>query len=193
MARRLGLGVAATLLVVGCTGGDATTVSTPTPTVTGNVMADDGEIGATDTPRAVPSPPALHPSVDDYPASRVVVDPGDGAALLPVVVRVADDSQRRSHGLMEVEEVPDGVGMWFTYNEDHTGGFWMKGTRTDLDIAWVDDRGRIVAIETMTVCEADPCPSYDPEASYRTALEVRAGWYADNGVEVGDRILRDTA
>jgi len=192
-ARRVGLAVATTLVLVACTGGDATTMPAATSTPTGNVLAEDGEIGATDTPRAVPSPPALHPSVDDYPAGRVVVDPGDGAALLPVVVRVADDSQRRSHGLMEVEEVPDGVGMWFTYDEDHTGGFWMKGTRTDLDIAWVDDRGRIVAIETMIVCEADPCPSYDPGAAYRTALEVRSGWYADNGVEVGDRILRDSA
>lgn len=185
--------LAAVLALAGCTGGDPVATTTAGPTPTGNVLDGDGEVGATDTPRAVPTPPPLHPSVDHYPAGRVVVDPGDGAELLPVVVRVADDPERRSHGLMEVEEVPDGAGMWFVYESDHTGGFWMKGTRTDLDIAWVDDRGRIVAIETMTVCEADPCPSYDPGAAYRTALEVRSGWFGDHDVEVGDRILRDTA
>lgn len=157
------------------------------------VLADDGEIGTSTEPTATPSLPSLHPSVDDYPVGRVVVDRGDGSEVLPVRVRVADTAEHRSHGLMEVEEVPDGIGMWFVYESDHDGAFWMKGTRTDLDIAWVDDGGRIVAIETMEVCEADPCDTYDPGVSYRTALEVRSGWFADNDVEVGDRILRDRA
>lgn len=155
------------------------------------MLADDGEIGPTAVPQPVPSLPPLHPSVDTYPAGRVVVDRGDGRELLPVRVRIADTPERRSHGLMEVEDVPAGVGMWFSYEEDHDGAFWMKGTRTDLDIAWVDDTGRIVAIETMEVCAAEPCERYSPGGPYRTALEVRAGWLADNAVEVGDRILRD--
>lgn len=178
------------MLVAACSGGTSTTTTTPTPDA-GALMDGDGSIGATDQPRDSPTPPSLHPSVDDYPAGRVVVDPGDGASLLPVLVRIADTARRRSHGLMEVADVPDGVGMWFVYDQDTTGSFWMKGTRTDLDIAWVDDNGRIVAVETMAVCDADPCPTYDPGVTYRTALEVRAGWLADNDVQVGDRVLRD--
>ncbi len=147
------------------------------------------EPGAGDAPGPAATPAALHPSVDDWPAGEVVVDTGDGAPIA-VAVRIADTPQQRAHGLMEVAEVPDGTGMWFVYDEDHDGAFWMKGTLTDLDIAWVDDNGRIVATRTMPVCEGDPCPTYDPEATYRTALEVRAGWLDDHGVAVGDRILR---
>ena len=163
----------------------------PAPAASTGLLEGEGEVGATDQAPSPVSVPPLHPSVDDWPVAEVVVDPGDGAAPIPVAVLVADTAERRSHGLMEVEEVPDGVGMWFVYEEDSTGAFWMKGTLTDLDIAWVDDRGRIVAVETMTVCEQDPCPTYDPGASYRTALEVPAGWLEANGVEVGDRVLRD--
>lgn len=178
------------LCLVGCTSGAPATTASPSSSPSA-VLADDGEIGTTASPTATPTVPPLHPSVDDYPASRVVVDRGDGQRLLPVQVRVADTAERRAHGLMEVEDVPDGVGMWFVYDADREGSFWMKGTETDLDIAWVDDNGRIVAMESMEVCTSDPCATYDPGTSFRTALEVRSGWFADNGVEVGDRILRD--
>lgn len=193
-SRRPGLvGLAAALAVAlaGCTGSSSTPSTSASSSSPPSVLADDGEVGATTGPAVEPTVPPLHPSVDDYPAGRVVVDPGDGASLLPVLVRIADTARRRSHGLMEVADVPDGVGMWFVYDQDTTGSFWMKGTRTDLDIAWVDDNGRIVAVETMAVCDADPCPTYDPGVTYRTALEVRAGWLADNDVQVGDRVLRD--
>lgn len=193
-ARHAGL-VVALLLVVGvsaCEGGPFAS-NEPEPAAPTGLLEGDGEVGATDLPVSPVAVPPLHPSVDDWPAGQVVVDPGDGAAPLAVAVRIADTSERRSHGLMEVEEVPDGVGMWFVYDEDSDGAYWMQGTLTNLDIAWVDDRGRIVATETMVVCEEDPCPRYDPQTSYRTALEVRAGWLADHDVEVGDRILRGSS
>jgi len=131
-------------------------------------------------------PEPLHASVDDWPAGTVVVDPGDGADELLVGVRIAAQRSQRRHGLMEVPSVPTGTGMWFAYGVDRTGGFWMKGTLTDLDIAWVDEAGIIVATDTMPVCPGDPCPTYEPDAAYRSALEVPAGWLADNDVEVGD-------
>lgn len=139
-----------------------------------------------DDPSGVQTPPPLHADVDRLPAGTVLVDPGGGAAELPVAVRIASTDEARRFGLMEVPEVPDGVGMWFAYDADRTGSFWMRNTLVDLDIAWVDVAGRIVAITTMEVCDADPCPSYEPGAPYRDALEVPAGWLDANDVEVGD-------
>ena len=131
--------------------------------------------------------PALHPSVDAYPRGVVELVAGDGT-VHRLAVLVADTDERRSHGLMEVPDVPTGTGMVFTFAADRSGGFWMKGTLTPLQIAWADADGTIVAVRTMEPCEADPCPSYEPGATYRTALEVRAGWLDEIGVGVGDRL-----
>lgn len=136
--------------------------------------------------RSAATPARLHESVDEWPAGTVVVD--TGSQQLHVGVRIAATASRRAHGLMEVPEVPAGTGMWFIHPDDTTGGYWMQGTLVDLDIAWVDANDEIVAIETMQVCEASPCPSYRPDATYRSALEVRAGWLSAHGVEVGDSI-----
>lgn len=155
--------------------------------------ADGGGPAPTSVPSTAPAPtatavvPDLHPSVDDWPAGVVVVDPGDGAAPLQVAVRIADTRERRAHGLMEVPVLPDGVGMWFAYDRDTDGGYWMENTLVDLDIAWVAADGTIVATDTMSTCEPGSCPSHRPGADYRAALEVPAGWLAEHGVEVGDR------
>jgi uncharacterized protein len=166
------LAAAGTLLTVGCsaTGSDA-----PPPAAAGAVEA----------PTEVP---ALHPSVDGYPEALLDVIAGDGSTHR-LVVKVADTAERKAHGLMEVPAVPDGTGMWFPYGEDRTGGFWMKGTETDLSIAWVDAAGVIVAVADMEVCRADPCPTYEPGVPYRAALEVRRGWFEERGIDVGDRVL----
>lgn len=132
--------------------------------------------------------PALHPSVDDYPTARVRIEPATGPAW-DIPVLLATTNETRAHGLMEVPDVPDATGMAFLFPEDRDGGFWMKGTETDLDIAWFDTNGVVVALTTMEVCEADPCPSYRPGATYRYALEVTAGWFGQIGLVVGDRIL----
>jgi uncharacterized membrane protein (UPF0127 family) len=168
--------VVASLLAACSTGDDAV------PAATGA----DSPVATSTSADGFPPPPPLHPEVDVLPAGTVRVDPGDGAEPLHVAVRIAATDDARRHGLMEVPEVPDGAGMWFSYEEDRTGGFWMRDTLVDLDIAWVDAAGRIVSTTTMEVCDVPACPSYEPDAAYRTALEVPAGWFGAHGVEVGD-------
>lgn len=183
-------------VLVGC-GGDAasssvTTGAGPTstrPTATAQPTTQGSDAG----PSAGTTPPPLHPSVDGWPAGTVVVDPRDGSGQRSVAVRIAQTSDQRSHGLMEVADLPDGAGMWFAYDRDTDGGFWMKGTLVDLDIAWVDAADTIVAVASMQVCEVDPCPSWEPGADYRSALEVPSGWLAANGVDVGDTARLMTA
>ena len=146
--------------------------------------------GGGDSPGApvVTEPPALHPSVDGYPAAVLEVTGTDGASAT-VAVRVADTVERRSHGLMEVPELPDGAGMWFVYEADHQSAFWMRNTLVPLDIAFVTADGKIAQILSMEPCEADPCRHYLPDVTYRNALEVPAGWFdrVDIGVDASVR------
>jgi uncharacterized protein len=144
---------------------------------------------ATDTATgtaATPDVPALHPEIDAWDATVVTLHGASGSARVDARVAAAPEQLRR--GLMHVPEVPDGTGMLFVFGEERTGGFWMKDTLVPLDIAFAAADGTIVAILTMTPCTADPCPTYDPEVAYTSALEVPAGWFASAGVEVGDAL-----
>jgi len=64
-------------------------------------------------------------------------------------------------------------------------GFWMLNTHIDLDIAFVDERGTIVAIRTM---RAETQEIHHPGEHYLVALEAAAGWYAEHGVEAGHTV-----
>ena len=104
-----------------------------------------------------------------------------------LTVRVADSDEEQRQGLMGVESLGADRGMTFVYEEPTTGSFWMKDTRIPLSIAFVDDN-RIVAIEEMTPCETDPCPTWDAGgARYTLAIEANAGWFTAHGITVGDR------
>lgn len=143
--------------------------------------------GGTLAPSASAGVPDLHPSVDDYPAGIVEVVT-EGGTVHEVAVRIAETPAQRRHGLMEVPDLPAGAGMWFVYEQEVTGGFWMKNTLVPLDIAYVGSDGRVVSIAHAEPCAADPCPSYAPGGAYQYVLEVNAGAFERMGAGVGARV-----
>lgn len=103
-------------------------------------------------------------------------------------VQIADSDAERSRGLMGVDSLGRDRGMLFVFEEPTTGGFWMKDTLIPLSIAFVAD-DRVVAIEEMTPCTGEPCPTWDAGgAPYTMAIEANEGWFGRHGVEVGDRV-----
>jgi uncharacterized membrane protein (UPF0127 family) len=100
-----------------------------------------------------------------------------------VVAEVASTPQERERGLMFRESVPDGTGMLFVFGDEAIRGFWMDNTYVDLDIAFMDASYRIVDIQQL---EAMSTEVQDSRAPFMYALEVRRGWLAEHGVEVGD-------
>jgi uncharacterized protein len=117
---------------------------------------------------------------------RVVIETDAGE--VEVTVEVADDDEEREVGLMNRESLPADAGMLFVFEEDSSGGFWMKNTLIPLSIAFADSGGTILRILDMEPCEADPCEIYDPGVFYRSALEVNRGAFDRLGVEEGDRL-----
>lgn len=102
-----------------------------------------------------------------------------------VRAEVADREAQRRRGLMGRDSLPEDHGMLFVYPEQRTLSFWMRNTRIPLDIAFVDQRGAIVDIQTMEPQSEEMHRSREP-AMY--ALEMTAGWFEEHGVEVGDRV-----
>jgi uncharacterized protein len=116
----------------------------------------------------------------------VVIDTGGDE--VEVQVELADSAQERAVGLMNRASLDDDAGMLFLFPEAASGGFWMKNTLIPLSIAFADGEGRILRVLDMQPCRADPCEVYEPGVSYRSALEVNQGAFAEWGVEEGDRL-----
>ncbi|MBB3141783.1 DUF192 domain-containing protein [Halomonas organivorans] len=108
-----------------------------------------------------------------------------------MTVEVARSLAERGRGLMEREQLAEDAGMLFLYDriQPSRNGFWMYQTLIPLDIAFIDDTGRILEIHRMAPCDsasAQDCPVTRPSASYRAALEVNAGYFEARGIVPGD-------
>jgi len=105
---------------------------------------------------------------------------------IPLQVEIADDEVSRNMGLMFRHSVPDGTGMLFSFPLQETQSFWMKNTFVPLSIAFIDRSGLITNIEHMTPHDLNNVSSSDPVPF---ALEVRQGWFEENGVTAGCPIV----
>lgn len=100
-----------------------------------------------------------------------------------VRAEIARTPAEMSRGLMYRRSLGRDCGMLFVYEAPRILSFWMKNTRIPLDIAFIDDGGRILQIEGMRPYdESSRAVSREPA---RFALEMNRGWFARNGVGVG--------
>ena len=108
-----------------------------------------------------------------------------GAARLTLELAATDE--QRSRGLMFRESLPEDQGMLFVFEQQTNASFWMRNTLIPLSIAYIDRDGTILDIQDMQPeAPGYPTPIYPPASPYWYALEVNQGWYARNGVNVGD-------
>jgi hypothetical protein len=82
------------------------------------------------------------------------------------------------------DDVPDGTGMLFVFQDSQIRSFWMANTYVALDVAYMDPGFRIVDIIAMEPLDTNSKPSRGPAMF---ALEVRQGWFAERGIEIGDQ------
>ena len=99
-----------------------------------------------------------------------------------VVAEIASTPEQREQGLMDRSAVPDGTGMLFVFNRSEERSFWMKDTHVALDIAFFDDANTIVGIKQMEPLDETLT---DSDVATALVLEVRKGWFAENGIGEG--------
>jgi hypothetical protein len=105
---------------------------------------------------------------------------------IPVRVRVSQTPKEKMQGLMFTEQLPADEGMLFVFEYEHRPSFWMKNTPIDLDVAFIDRRGRIVEIRRMEALDEETIHQSRHPVLY--ALEVNAGWFRAHGITVGDEV-----
>lgn len=147
------------------------------------------------TPDASPTaPPAVSTSAgggltpsEPFGVTTVTLrSPGGDAVTLDVYDAYRPEARRR--GLMGRRHLPERAGMVFRFPRDHRGAFWMRDTVIPLSIAFFDGDGAVLATLDMAPCPGDPCPRYDPEVTYRGALEVNQGLFDRIGLDEGWRV-----
>lgn len=109
-------------------------------------------------------------------------------------VELATTPEKRFLGMSGRQDVPAGTGMLFVFRDCQPRTFVMRGCLVPLDIAFIDEGLRIVAIDTMAV-EEDRAgrKKYRSGKPAMYALEVAAGALAQARVNVGDTVTLSPA
>lgn len=142
----------------------------------------EADAGAVDAPRAAAPTASSEGSASDTrnfpPAGHAWVIMGADTVL----AEVASTPDERAEGLMYRDDVPDGTGMLFVFQDNQPRAFWMANTYVALDIAYMDPSYRIVDIIAMEPLVTESYPSAAPAMF---ALEVRQGWFEEQGIGIG--------
>lgn len=138
---------------------------------------------------------ALPPAADPAEGRPPAADPAKNAGVLilatqsgrfPFTVEVADTPAARQQGLQGRRGLAENAGMLFDFGTPQPVAMWMLNTYIPLDMMFLDDGGRVVAIAKNTVpLSLDRIGIEDP---VRAVLEVQAGVADRLNVRTGDRV-----
>lgn len=91
-----------------------------------------------------------------------------------------------SAGLMFRESLGKDSGMLFVFKEVGEKSFHMTNTTIPLDIAFINEDGIIESIKELKPLDETHVFS---DAKVLYAIEVNRGWFTENNVQVGDKVL----
>jgi uncharacterized membrane protein (UPF0127 family) len=109
---------------------------------------------------------------------------GVGERFVKAQVALTRDEQSR--GLMGRTQLGENEGMFFVFSAPQRLSFWMRNTPLPLDIGYFDGEGVLREIYPMFPFDEKPVESVREDLMF--ALEMRRGWFRENGVRPGDRI-----
>ena len=105
--------------------------------------------------------------------------------LIALVLEHACTPEERAQGLMYREKLEENHGMTFNYEEPQILGFWSENCLIDLDVAFLSSEKVIQEIHTL---KCHPLTIIYSKTPMQYALEMKGGWFAENGVGIGDRV-----
>ena len=123
---------------------------------------------------------------DPVPADAGVLILVTESGRFPFAVEVADTPAERQQGLQGRRKLAENTGMLFDFGTPQRVAMWMLNTYIPLDMLFLDDDGRVVAIAKNTVpLSLDRIGIEDP---VRAVLEVPAGVADRLNVRAGNRV-----
>lgn len=101
-------------------------------------------------------------------------------------VELANTYESRRVGLMNRTRIGPNEGMLFVFEQEGKQCMWMKNTKMDLDVAFLDAKGILINIETMRAQSLQVHCSSSP-ALY--ALETQVDWFKSHAIRPGHKAL----
>ena len=100
------------------------------------------------------------------------------------MVDIASDMTQSKIGLSNRNLNKENYFMVFILDKPQKVSFWMKNTRIDLSIAFINEESRIVEISNLKANSLKQKISKNNDIKY--ALEVPKGYFIENQIRVGD-------
>ncbi|MBQ9908205.1 MAG: DUF192 domain-containing protein [Treponema sp.] len=126
-------------------------------------------------------------SKSKLPVKKLTLTNSEGKEIA-VKAEIASTFEERRNGFMFRQDIPDGTGMLFIFEEEQILDFWMKNTPHPLSIAYIDRNGKIRDILDMTPYSLENVTS---STKVLYALEVPQGWFGKVNVRTGDKLKLD--
>jgi len=98
---------------------------------------------------------------------------------------VAFTQKDRTIGLMFRDTLDNDHGMLFIYPQERNLSFWMKNTKIPLSIAFINSKGIITQIDSMTPYSL---MGHTSKEKVKYALEMEQGWFIKNGIKIGSKV-----
>ena len=105
--------------------------------------------------------------------------------LIPV--EIAQTEAEREMGLSGRNFDKNNYRMVFVFESPQRVNFWMKNTKIDLSIAFIDKNNRINQIESLKANSLKTISSRSEQIKY--AFEVPRGFFTKMDIKVGDEFL----
>ena len=108
-----------------------------------------------------------------------------GRELIMVEFAQTKDEQRT--GLSNRALHSNNSFMLFIYDQPQQVSFWMKDTRKDLSIAFINANNQIIQTENLKARSLKIVKSKSPQIKY--AFEAPKGFFNVNNIKIGDEVL----
>jgi uncharacterized membrane protein (UPF0127 family) len=135
--------------------------------------------GGDDKPSSTPTP-------DSQAQGRTAITFTTQSGKKPTLyAEIAQTIPELNVGLSNRQSLPPDVGMFFVL-PFRGPGFWMKDTTIALSVAFIAPCGNIVGLADMQPLTDQ---LHNADAEYKFGLEVNLGWFARNGIALGDKVV----
>jgi uncharacterized membrane protein (UPF0127 family) len=104
-----------------------------------------------------------------------------------IKVEFAQSKEEQTLGLSNRNLQTNNSFMVFIYNQPQRVSFWMKDTKKDLSIAFINADNRIIQIENLKAKSLKILNSKSSEVKY--AFEVPRGFFSLNDIKIGDEVI----
>ncbi|MDD5433132.1 MAG: DUF192 domain-containing protein [Candidatus Pacebacteria bacterium] len=107
------------------------------------------------------------------------------------IAETAKTQAQRVRGLMFRKSLAKDRAMFFVFDSPGVHNFWMKNCLIPLDIIFLDENYKVVAIKpnNQPCQEGEECLSINPNVLAKYVLEINAGLASQIGLVVGSQFI----